>query len=209
MSKAIKGDVLEHYFINKTHSKSDYFNFTAKFLDKTYKITSCDDVFSKNELDYGSLVLCKTFLKTYPNANGEILDMCCGYGTIALLLASNLKDCNFHLADINKTGIELSKINAKYNNISNIVEIKESNMFENINGEYDYIVSNPPIKAGKKVLLDFADNSINFLKSGGILMLVIKKNLGADSLKSHLTNLYGNCEVLERDKGYYILKCVK
>ena len=200
---------MEHYFINKSHDKSEYLTFNAKFLDKTYKITSCNDVFSKNELDYGSLVLCKTFLKTFPNASGEILDICSGYGTIALLLASNLKNCRFHLADINKTGVELSKINAKNNNIDSFAEIIESNMFENVKGEFDFIVSNPPIKAGKKVLLDFAENSIKYLKDKGVLVLVIKKNLGADSLKTYLTNLYGNCEILERDKGYYILKCEK
>ena len=82
-------------------------------------------------------------------------------------------------------------------------------MFENVKGVFDFIVSNPPIKAGKKVLLDFAENSIKYLKDKGVLVLVIKKNLGADSLKTYLTNLYGNCEILERDKGYYILKCEK
>ena len=57
---------MEHYFINKEHKASDYFQFTTEFLGQNYLFHSCSDVFSKNELDYGSLVLVKTVIKNYP-----------------------------------------------------------------------------------------------------------------------------------------------
>ena len=82
-------------------------------------------------------------------------------------------------------------------------------MFEKIDLSFNHIVSNPPIKAGKKYLLQFVDGAYSHLEKDGTLTLVIKKNLGADSLKKYLIELFGNCEVWERDKGYYILHCVK
>ena len=82
-------------------------------------------------------------------------------------------------------------------------------MFENIDCEFNHVVSNPPIKAGKKYLLQFVDGAYNHLINGGTLTLVIKKNLGEESLRKYLISLFGNCEIWERDKGYYILHSVK
>lgn len=200
---------MEHYFINKEHKASDYFQFTTEFLGQNYLFHSCSDVFSKNELDYGSLVLVKTVIKNYPDFHGEILDICAGYGTIGILLSKHLKEAKFVLADINKTGVKLANKNIKANKCDNIECAIESNLFDNIEGKFDMIVSNPPIKVGKQILFKFATDSINYLKEGGDLVLVIKKNLGADSLKKHLISIYGNCEVLNRDKGYYILRSKK
>jgi len=200
---------MDHYFINKEHKASDYFKFEANFLGDNYVFNSCSDVFSKNELDYGSLVLVKTILKCFPNFEGRILDICAGYGTIGILLSKHLKNSKFVLADINKTGVELANKNIQENNCLNIEKAIESDLFKNINETFDMLVSNPPIKVGKQVLFKFATDSKNYLNENGILVLVIKKNLGADSLKKHLISIYGNCKVLNRDKGYYILKSKK
>lgn len=195
-----------HYFVNKLHKESDFFTFSAEFMNKKYLIHSCSDVFSKNELDYGSLVLVKTLIKQ-DGLQGDVLDMCCGYGTIGMLLADNM-NIALDMCDINSTAVALTKENAKENGIK-VSEIFESNMFSKVSKEYDHIVSNPPIKTGKKLLLEFADESYKHLKLNGTLTVVIKKNLGADSFKKYLTSLYGNCEVLERDRGYYILQAKK
>ena len=69
--------------------------------------------------------------------------------------------------------------------------------------------SNPPIKVGKKVLLAFLDGLYEHLEDGGSVVIVIKKNLGADSTRKYLSDIFGNCEVLEREKGYYILRSTK
>ena len=57
--------------------------------------------------------------------------------------------------------------------------------------------------------MEFLDGLNNHLKDGGKVVIVIKKNLGADSTKKYLTNIFNNCEVLERNKGYYILQSIK
>lgn len=195
-----------HYFINKEHKEADFFTFSTVYNDKRYLIHSCSDVFSKNSLDYGSLVLVNTVLKE-GFLDGEVLDMCCGYGTIGLLLSDNT-NANIDMCDINSTAVMLAQKNAKENSV-NVGEIFESNMFEGVKKNYNHIVSNPPIKTGKKLLLEFADGAYSHLTNGGTLTVVIKKNLGADSFKKYLIGLFGNCDILKRDKGYYILHAKK
>lgn len=196
---------MQHYFIDKTHVESDYFKYKVTFDNKTFTFNSCDSVFSKNELDYGSLTLIKAVIKTFEDDNFNILDMCCGIGSIGLILADNFQNAKIDMCDINKTAVELAIKNKNENNINNINEVFVSNMFDNVKNNYDIVVSNPPIKTGKKLLFQFAEDSIKHLKDGGHLVIVIKKNLGEESLRKKLIEIYGNCEVIKRDKGYYIL----
>lgn len=198
---------MRHYFITTKHDESEYFKFEENFLDERFVFNSCDDVFSKDRLDYGSLVLLKTIIKNKEKFSGNILDMCCGYGTIGIILNKFLK-LHVDMCDINELAIDLAKLNVKENKVD-IKNIFVSDMWGNVKNTYDHIVSNPPIKSGKSKLLEFVDGSHEHLNNSGTLTLVIKKNLGAGSLKDYITTLYGNCEILERDKGYYILHCVK
>lgn len=196
----------QHYFVNKDHKEDDFFTFSSDFEGKRYRIHSCSDVFSKNSLDYGSLVLVKAVLKG-EFLDGDTLDMCCGYGTIGMLIADKL-DIDIDMCDINTTAVELTRKNVKENKVK-VRDIFESDMFNSVTKNYKHIVSNPPIKTGKKLLLDFANGAYSHIEDGGTLTVVIKKNLGADSFKRYLSELFGNCEVLKRDKGYYILHSKK
>ena len=200
---------MRHYFVPSVHKAEDYFEFTENFMGKNFTFTSCPDVFSKSQLDYGSLVLVKSVIEHKELFSGKIMDMCCGYGTIAILL-SNFIDADYYLSDINSTAVELAKENVK-KNAKNIDKnnIIVGDLFENVAETFNHIVSNPPIKVGKKYLLAFVEQSYERLEKDGTLTLVIKKNLGASSLKDYLTELFGNCEVWERDKGYYILHSEK
>ena len=200
---------MRHYFVATEHDESEYFTFKSNFLGENFEFKSCPDVFSKDELDYGSLVLVKSIVEHSDLFGGTIMDMCCGYGTIAILL-SRFIDAKYYMSDINSTAADLARQNVKLNrcNIDD-ANITCQNMFGNIDQQFDHIVSNPPIKAGKKYLIQFVDESFMHLNNGGTITLVIKKNLGADSLKKYLISIFGNCEVWERDKGFYILHAHK
>lgn len=195
-----------HYFVPSEHSPDDYFTFDFSFNSHNFRFTSCDDVFSKSEIDEGSLILIKTVLNKL-NLQGKILDIACGYGAIGVILGKEL-DTPIDMCDINNLAIDLCRINAKNNNIC-LGQIFVSDMWQNVENKYNHIVSNPPIKVGKKVLLNFLDGLYNHLEDGGDVTIVIKKNLGADSTKKYLKDIFGNCEVLERNKGYYILHSTK
>lgn len=197
---------MEHYFIDKPHTKEDFFEFTETFNGKTFSFKSCDSIFSKDRIDYGTGVLLNAVLKR--EINGKVLDIGCGYGAIGIVLSSFL-DVKVTMTDINQTAVELSKHNVIKNHLKNVKEIYLSNGYENINETFDYIVTNPPIKAGKENLLNILMGAFEHLNKGGKLFFVIKKKHGEDSVRKKLATIYSSVEIIKRDSGYYILECVK
>ena len=200
-------DNLRHYFISKDHDEKDFFQFNHEILGEKFVFTSCNDVFSKNQIDQGSLVLINTIIKDKDYYKGKILDICCGYGAIAVIL-NRFLNTQFDMCDINSFAVKLAQINTRNNN-AKVDKIFVSDIWENVTDTYSHIISNPPIKVGKSVLLRFLDGLKDHLEDKGSVTIVIKKNLGADSTKKYLTEIFGNCEVLEREKGYYILRSKK
>ena len=106
------------------------------------------------------------------------------------------------MVDINKRSINLAIKNADLNNVT--VNVFESNIYENVNKKYDYIISNPPIRVGKKILYDILINAKNYLKSNGKMIFVVNKDQGAKSIIKDLEEYY-NVEVLNKVKGFYII----
>lgn len=199
---------MEHYFIEKQHKKEDFFTFTENILGQDYVFKSCDDVFSKDRVDYGTKVLIETVAKNF-ELTGKILDIGCGYGPIAIVLASKFRNASFTLTDINNTAVMLSTENVQKNKIQNVEKIFKSDGYEKVQGSFDYIITNPPIKAGKQNLLNILVGAYEHLVFGGKLIFVIKKKHGEDSVKKHLQTVYKSVEILKRDSGYYILCCTK
>ena len=110
---------------------------------------------------------------------------------------------------INKTAVKLSNENLMKNNVQHNAKAFYSDGFSEVDDEYDFIVTNPPIKTGKELLFRLMTDAFLHLKQGGQLILVIRKAHGMESLKKHITLTFGNCEIIERNKGYYILKAIK
>ncbi len=166
-------------------------------------------VFSKMRVDYGSGVLIKAMKDiSFPKAN--ILDIGTGYGPIGLFAAKFWPDQEVDMIDVNERGLNLARENAKVNNIEN-VNIYASNCYEQIDNDkkFGLILTNPPIRAGKKVVNEILIGANAHLVSGGVLLVVIQKKQGEPSARKNMINTYGNCEILTRDKGYYILKSIK
>ena len=202
---------MEHYFIAKEHKEEDFFEFTAYVLDNTYKIKSCDSVFSKNEVDYGTNLLIKTFYKDKQEETDKkaVLDVGCGYGIIGMSIAGAFKNYSVTMCDINSVAVELSRHNVLANHIKNVENIIESDGYSKINQTFDYILTNPPIKAGKQNLMKILEGAFEYLNENGELWFVIKKKHGEDSVKKALQIVFSSVEVIKRDAGYYILKAVK
>ena len=196
---------MSHYFIydNKLKSKEKYINYTINNIDFTFK--SDLGVFSKDKIDLGSSTLVNYLLKE--SLSDDILDLGCGYGYIGIVLKKFNNNLNIDMVDINTKAIELTKDNLKLNNINNNAFI--SNGFININKKYNYILFNPPIKAGKDIIYKLIDDSYTHLLDNGYLYIVIRKNHGAISLKNKLDNTFNTCIISKKNKGYYILKAKK
>ena len=198
---------MQHYFIDKAHNASDYFEFRDSVLGLDLCFRSCDSIFSKDRIDDGTRSLLDAIYKKC-DLTGHGLDLGCGLGVIAIALIKKY-GVTFDMIDINDTAVRLSNENLIKNNVQHSARAYKSDGFQSVNGEYDFIVTNPPIKTGKALLFTLMQDSIVHLKPGGKIVLVIRKSHGMESLKRHLISVYGNCEIIARDKGYYILQSVK
>ncbi len=161
-------------------------------------------VFSKNTIDYGSRVLLENF---QPEEAKTLLDVGCGYGALALTLAKKY-DLKTTLVDVNSRALDLAKKNADKNNIE-VQDIFLSNIYEHVDGKFDAIISNPPIRAGKEVVHAILSGAYEYLNDAGHLTIVIQKKQGAPSAQKKMKDVFGNCEVVAKDKGYYILRSYK
>lgn len=195
-----------------------YYDFEPKVASKEHEICfelngekislyTDNGVFSKKRVDEGSFAFLKTIL---PLSLGEkILDLGCGYGTIGLTIAHFHKKARVHLADINTRALALCAKNALRTGVSDRVTILQSDVYQNIEGPYDSIVVNPPIRAGKVVTYAMYEGAKQYLIDGGSLFVVIRKAQGAESVRNYLIQLFGNCVLLDRHKGYHILQAKK
>ena len=109
------------------------------------------------------------------------------------------------MIDINERALNLAKKNAELNDVK--VNVFKSNIYENINKKYDFIVTNPPIRVGKKILYEILFKANDHLKENGELWLVVNKNGGAKSLVKDLENTY-DVTIVTKNKGFYII-CAK
>ena len=160
-------------------------------------------VFSKKMIDFGSQVLlsCLSFQQ------GEmVLDVGCGYGPLGLSLVK-AQGIHATMVDVNTRALDLAQKNAALNQVE--ATIFQSNVYEQVEGSFDHIISNPPIRAGKKVVHEVLSGSFDHLNPGGDLTIVIQKKQGAPSAKAKMEEVFGNCEILKKDKGYYILRSEK
>ena len=191
-----------HYFTNE-NLPSDIRENICVVLGKNFKFLTDNGVFSKDGLDFGSRLL----LESIPleEVGGKILDMGCGYGVFGIVLAKILL-VKVDMVDVNLRALHLSKRNAKLNDVTDLVSIFESNCYQNISTKYSTIITNPPIRAGKKIVYDIVMNARDHLENGGNLFLVIRKEQGAKSLIVDLEKVY-TVKVLEKKKGFFIIQC--
>lgn len=196
---------MEHYFTNNTRLKSELRTIKYNYGDFNLSFNSDNGLFSKNKLDYGSRLLVETIINKIDKRNLHILDVGCGYGFIGISLAKILES-DVTMCDVNRRALHLTDMNIKLNQVS--CQTIESNMYENITGKFDLIVTNPPIRAGKNIVLGILDQAEDYLNSLGELWLVIRKDQGAESTIKHLKEKY-ECEIVTKSKGFYIIKAKK
>lgn len=174
----------------------------SQILGGSFIFFTDNGVFSKDGLDFGSRLLLESIPLEEVGAN--VLDVGCGVGVLGIVL-NKLLGTTVDMIDVNLRAIHLAERNIKENRCSNI-GVFESNCYENVTKKYSCIITNPPIRAGKKIVYEIVMNAINYLEENGVLFLVIRKEQGAKSLISDLKKIY-NVEVLERKKGFFIIRC--
>ena len=194
---------MSQYFEN-ANLPSNIEEFETVIFDSKFKFKTDNGVFSKGKLDFGTRVL----LESLPikDMDGDILDLGCGYGVVSIIL-SRFVNGKFDAVDVNRRALHLAELNLKLNKSSNI-NFFESYCYDSIDETklYDYIITNPPIRAGKDVVYKILREAKLHLKAGGELYFVMRKDHGAKTAIKDISDIY-NTEVICKEKGFFVIKC--
>ena len=196
---------MSHYYDKEVNLKSERKSFNFLFNNKKFEFMTDNGVFSKGYIDFGTQQMLNNF--TESNLEGPILDMCCGYGVVGIIL-KKFTSSDIYMTDVNERAVELSKNNAKINKVD--VSIYSGNLFDSLpNIKFKNILVNPPIRAGKEIVFKIYEGSYDRLLVGGELYVVIQKKQGAPSTIKKLEELFSEVTIIAREKGYYIINAVK
>lgn len=196
-----------HYFDESPEINSQIREISFTLFDKSYTYYTDNGVFSKSKIDEGTYIFLKVLLPLH--LTGKILDLGCGYGPIGLTIAQNSEEARVDLADINSRALALASKSGERLNLNKRVTFLHSDIYEKIEGPYDSIVVNPPIRAGKVVTYSMYSGAYQRLIDGGSLYVVIRKKQGAESAFKYLETIFENVSVLYKEKGYWIIKASK
>lgn len=201
---------MSHYFFEVQDVKSSKKIINYEIKNEKFEFLTDNGVFSKTKIDFGTDVMLQTFLNENKKLeNIRILDIGCGYGVVSVVLKRFFEKAKILSTDVNERALELTKENIQKNNRTDDFEVRKSFVFDNISENFDVILSNPPIRAGKQVIFEIYEKSFFHLNKNGEFYCVIQTKHGAKSTKKKLEELFGNCTTLVIEAGYRIFRCVK
>ncbi len=196
---------MSHYFTsNNDQLKTQEKTIFVKVKERSYSFVTDHGVFSKKGLDFGSRLLIETVLDIEAK---RVLDLGCGFGPIGIIYQLNHVGSEVVMVDINDRALKLAIKNSTFNKAK--TEVVLSDGYTNINGTFDLILSNPPIRAGKKVIYQFFEDSFSYLRENGLFIFVMNKKQGAPSAIAKCETIFSDIEVINKKSGYYIIKCRK
>ena len=198
----------DHYFSQEPSSPLKPKTIQILVAGELVDVTTASGTFSPAQLDFGTEVLIEQM--DLAPVSGNLLDLGCGWGPIALNLAKLRPNTKVWAVDVNTRSVELTQANARNLGISNINAVLPDQVPADL--RFSGIWSNPPIRIGKKELHELLLMWLPRLETGGEAYLVVQKNLGSDSLQKWLTEELANGYEVSRYtsiKTYRVLKIKK
>lgn len=193
-------DVADHYFSAEPSSRPEERLIAVELGGHTTRFRTDAGVFSGRQLDPGTRVL----LESVPlECSGEVLDLGCGYGPIAVTLAQRSPAARVWAIDVNVRAVELARANADATGLGNVVASAPEDVPEEL--RFAAVYSNPPIRIGKEALHTLLLQWLGRLTPEGRAFLVVQRHLGADSLARWLQEQNFAVERLRSSRGYRVL----
>lgn len=190
----------DHYYTPEPTSAHDLRTIRVNFNGVSALFQTDAGVFSRDDLDVGT----RTLLNALPPLSGRILDLGCGWGPVGTLLGLCNPNLQITMSDVNARAVALSLRNARANGVS--ANVVQSDAFENIDGLFDAVITNPPIRAGKATLYGMFSAAREHLAPGGSLYIVIRKQQGAPSALKMLKENYASAEIIDRNAGFWVIR---
>jgi len=195
----------DQYFASSPDTPLKLRTIQAQIAGKEYALTTSNSIFSPERIDPGTQVLLATAPQTPPS--GNLLDLGCGWGPIALTLALESPDATIWAVDVNERALDLVRSNAAAVGAENVLAVTPDAVPDDIS--FATIWSNPPIRIGKDALHDLLEKWLPRLTAGADAWLVVQRNLGSDSLHRWMDVAFENSLVTTKEeisKGYRVLK---
>ena len=191
---------MSHYF---TEPKSAEIrrSVEVRFWDTDWRFTTANEVFSADGLDLGTAVLLRSC--SPPAEATRLLDLGCGWGVLAVALATACPSAVVDAVDVNPRALALTADNARAHRVGERVRALAPEAVDP-NVRYDEIWSNPPIRIGKQALHELLLTWLPRLAPGGTARLVVGRNLGADSLQRWLVEQGWHCDRVASAKGFRV-----
>ncbi len=193
---------MSYYYKTDENLPEQAIKIKWQFQGQDFCFHSNRGIFSKDKIDKGSIYLLE-YLLSLP-LQGKLLDVGCGYGVLGIVAKSHYPDLAVTMVDINQRAVTATVSNCEQNNVE--AQVFYSDLFSVISENFDMIISNPPIRAGKKVVQRLIEEAYEHLLPGGSLLLVIRKQQGALSWRQFIVNCFGNCEIIKGKQGYCLLR---
>jgi 16S rRNA (guanine1207-N2)-methyltransferase len=194
--------VTDHYFSADPSVPFAREEISCEVWGHELRLTSGAGVFSRGHLDHATAVL---FRETQPPVQGRFLDLGCGYGPIGLAIAKAVPLSDVTGIDVNERAIALANENAAANGVAGRFVACRAEQVPTT-AVYDEIWSNPPIRIGKQALHELLLTWLPRLAPDGRAVMVVGKNLGADSLQRWLGDQGWPTTRLASVKGFRVLE---
>ncbi|MET0976939.1 MAG: methyltransferase [Leifsonia sp.] len=197
----------EHYFTNNPATELKPRQISVHLSGREYTLTTAGGVFSPEHIDDGTEVLLDNV--PTPPQTGDLLDIGCGWGPIALTMALEAPESTVWAVDVNDRALELVRRNAAIVGVTNINAVRPEDVPAGLS--FATIWSNPPIRIGKAELHALLQAWMPRLAPASEAWLVVQKNLGADSLHAWMREEFGELDIVREGvgKGYRVLKATK
>ena len=198
----------EHYFTSTPDGDLRPRRITARLAGRDLELTTAGGVFSPGHVDLGTRVLLDAVPE--PPASGDLLDLGCGWGPIALSLALDAPDARVWAVDVNQRALELVRRNCEELGVTNVNAVLPEDVPADV--RFDTIWSNPPIRIGKEELHALLERWLPRLAPGADGWLVVQRNLGSDSLQKWLVEAFDERLEVERvgsAKGFRVLRTTR
>lgn len=196
---------MAHYFTDNRNLEENRKEHSFRFSGHLYTFITDNGVFSKTEVDRGTEILLDACMNE--PLSGRVLDLGCGYGVVSVILGTEFPSLELTAVDINPRAVELTELNCSKNGVRSTAFVSDG--FAQIRDMFSHVITNPPIRAGKKVIYGMFEDSFTHLEKGGTLLAVIRRKQGAESALKKMEEIFGNCETVSREKGYWVLKSTK
>ncbi|MEV6299306.1 methyltransferase [Actinoplanes sp. NPDC051861] len=195
----------DHYFTAEPGAPIRRSEIEFTVAGRNYRLAVASGVFSAGRLDPGTAVLLRKATLPEAGAEGTFLDLGCGYGPIACVLASQAPRATVHAVDVNSRARELTTENAATLGLAGRIRVAAPDEVPD-DVTFDEIWSNPPTHVGKAELHAILQQWMPRLAPGGVAWLVINRNLGGDSLHAWLVAGGWNVERVASQKGFRVLR---